>query len=83
MSVGRIVKEAEYIIENNATVRETAAFVGIGKSTVHKDVTEKLKYYDGELYEKVKKVLAINFSQKHLRGGFATKRKYENARHLK
>lgn len=79
----RILQEGKFIAETGSTVRKTAKAFGVSKSCVHKDVTEKLKYYDDELYEKVKKILAINFSQKHLRGGFATKRKYENARHSK
>ena len=76
MSVGRIVKEAEYIIENNATVRETAAFVGIGKSTVHKDVTEKLERIDADLFKKVRGVLDKNLKERHIRGGLATKKHY-------
>lgn len=67
----------EYIIKNNATVRKTASVFSIGKSTVHKDITEKLQKENKELYLKVKKVLDINKSQRHLRGGMATKLKYE------
>ncbi len=69
---------AKYIIENNATVRETAAYFGISKSTVHKDVTEKLYMQSISLYEAVRKILDINKSERHLRGGSATKRRYEN-----
>ena len=72
----RIIKEGEYIVEKGATVRETGKVFSLGKSTVHKDVTERLKYIDYELYEKVKKVLGFNLSERHIRGGNATKRKY-------
>ena len=67
---------AEYLIENGATVRQTAAHFGISKSTVHKDVTQILKRVDGSLYESVKSVLEINKQERHIRGGEATKRKY-------
>ena len=65
-----------YIIENNATVREAAAWFGISKSTVHKDVTEKLKRTDFVLYNQVKEVLDKNKAERHLRGGEATRIKY-------
>ena len=67
---------AEYVIETGATVRQTAAHFGISKSTVHKDLTYKLKMINPSLYEKVKIVLDINKSQRHLRGGEATRKKY-------
>ena len=73
----RVIKEAEYIIENNLTVRAAAIHFGISKSTVHKDVTERLKLLDADLYERVKKVLDVNLKERHLRGGSATKEKYE------
>lgn len=65
-----------YIIENNATVREAAAWFGISKSTVHKDVTEKLKRTNFVLYNQVKEVLDKNKAERHLRGGEATRIKY-------
>ncbi len=68
----------EYIIENKATVRKTAKEFGISKSTVHKDVSERLKYVDPHLYKKVKEVLEINKAQRHIRGGLATKNKYKH-----
>ena len=68
---------AKYLIENNATVRETAKVFGISKSTVHKDVTEKLSKINLSLYEIVLKVLQKNKSERHLRGGEATKRKFK------
>ena len=67
----------EYIVENNATVRSAAAEYGISKSTVHKDVTEILRNENRSLYLLVKKVLDRNKAERHLRGGEATKRKYQ------
>ena len=72
----RIVKEAEYIIENDATVRQTAAYIGIGKSTVHKDMTERLFFVAPNLYGSVREILEKNRLERHLRGGEATKNKY-------
>ena len=66
-----------YIVENNATVRATATRFGISKSTVHKDVTEKLYIENRQLYRVVKNILEKNKSERHLRGGEATKRKYQ------
>ena len=67
---------AKYVIENNATVRSTASHFGISKSTVHKDLTTKLKYISRPLYEQVKAILEQNKSERHIRGGEATRRKY-------
>ena len=67
---------ADYLIENSATVRNTAQHFGISKSTVHKDLTSKLKYINHRLYTEVKGILEINKSERHLRGGEATRRKY-------
>ena len=69
-----------YIVENNATVRATATRFGISKSTVHKDVTQALKNINRSLYLDVKSVLEKNKEERHLRGGEATKRKYEDKR---
>ena len=66
-----------YIVENNATVRATATRFGISKSTVHKDVTQVLKNTNKSLYLDVKSVLEKNKEERHLRGGEATRRKYE------
>jgi putative DeoR family transcriptional regulator (stage III sporulation protein D) len=74
--VDRIVEEAEYIAQTGATVRETAKIFLYSKSTVHKDVTDRLKKFDRELYHRVKKVLDKNLAERHIRGGLATKRKY-------
>ena len=68
---------ANYLIENKTTVRETAHHFGISKSTVHKDITEKLLKFNLPLYERVRSILQLNKSERHLRGGEATKRKYK------
>ena len=67
----------EYIKKNGATVRHTAGVFNISKSTVHKDVTERLKIKNPTLYSEVKKVLEINKSERHIRGGMATRKKYK------
>ncbi len=72
----RILVEAEYIVKTNSTVRAAAKHFGISKSTVHKDVTEKLKSIDKQLYEEVRRVLDVNLAERHIRGGMATKTKY-------
>ena len=69
---------AGYLIEHKATVRMAAKQFGISKSTVHKDVRERLKVIDPDLYLKVMKVLSYNKAVRHLRGGEATRRKYQN-----
>lgn len=67
---------AEYIVENKATVRQTAKVFGISKSTVHKDVTQRLLHISPGLAEEARKVLDVNKSERHIRGGLATKDKY-------
>ncbi len=73
----RAIMLAHYIVENGATVRATAKMYGISKSTVHKDITERLPKISVALASQVKKVLNYNKAQRHLRGGEATKHKYE------
>lgn len=73
----RILEEARYIITTGATVRQTAVKFHFSKSTVHKDVSERLKEFDLVLYKQVKQVLDVNLSERHIRGGEATKRKYQ------
>lgn len=75
--ISRAVVLGEYIIENEATVRATAKVFKISKSTVHKDVTERLKTSEPELYKAVKVVLERNKEERHIRGGLATRRKYK------
>lgn len=72
----RAVTLGQYIIENKATVRSAAKKFGISKSTVHKDVSERLEKEDPVLYAQVKSILEINKQERHIRGGLATKRKY-------
>ena len=72
----RCIKLAEYMIENHSTVRATAKHFGISKSTVHKDVAEKLPHIYAELYHKAKLFLDKNKAERHIRGGQATKDKY-------
>ena len=73
----RAVELGEYIIQSKATVRKTAKKFGISKSTVHKDVSERLPKIQPQLYPEVKKVLEQNKKERHIRGGLATKKKYE------
>ncbi|MCI7766580.1 MAG: sporulation transcriptional regulator SpoIIID [Oscillospiraceae bacterium] len=73
----RAVILGEYIVEKKATVRAAAKAFGISKSTVHKDLTEKLPHISASLYPEVKKVLETNKRERHIRGGMATKHKYE------
>ncbi len=74
--IDRIIEEGNYIATTGATVRQTAKIFHFSKSTVHKDVAERLNYIDKELYARVKKVLKINLDERHIRGGLATKKKY-------
>ncbi|ACL70523.1 sporulation transcriptional regulator SpoIIID [Halothermothrix orenii] len=73
----RVIEIANYIYETKATVRQAAKIYGVSKSTVHKDVTERLKKVDPKLAHKVKQVLEFNKAERHIRGGEATRRKYE------
>ncbi len=72
----RVIKCAEYVVETGCTVRACSAHFAISKSTVHKDVTERLLYIDPSLFAKVRQVLNLNLSERHIRGGDATKAKY-------
>lgn len=78
----RCVILGEYIVETRGTVREAAAEFGVSKSTVHKDLTEKLMKTDRQLYMKVKSILSKNKAERHLRGGQATKRKYNELKKI-
>ena len=68
---------AVYMIENRATVRAAAKKFGISKSTVHKDLSQRLPQYNQALYEQVKVILDTNKAQRHIRGGLATRKKYK------
>ncbi len=72
----RAVELGEYIVKHKATVRAAAKVFGISKSTVHMDVTDRLKNTDPALYYQVREILDLNKAQRHLRGGMATKEKY-------
>lgn len=74
----RAIEVAQYIIENNVTVREAAKKFGISKSTIHKDVAERLIQINPSLAKEVRKVLDVNKSERHIRGGMATREKYLN-----
>lgn len=74
--VNRIIDVANHINDTHDTIRKTAKLYGYSKSTIHHDVSIKLKNIDYALYQKTKKVLEENFIEKHIRGGEATKRKY-------
>ena len=72
----RAVLLGRYIVENKATVRAAAGYYGVSKSTVQMDVSERLKKINPSLYREVRKILDINKSERHIRGGKATKQKY-------
>lgn len=74
----RAVAIANYIIDHNATVRQTAKKFGISKSTVHKDVTDRLEDINPSLAARARIVLDVNKSERHIRGGLATKEKYQH-----
>ena len=79
----RACRLAEWIIDNRATVRAAAERFGVSKSTVHKDMTERLRKIDRLSYEKVRLILEQNKAERHIRGGNATKRKYHEQKLLK
>lgn len=79
----RAAEIAAYIIEHNATVRKAAKHFHISKSTVHKDVAERLAKANPQLHKQVKAVLEYNKSQRHIRGGLATRRKFMKAQNSK
>lgn len=74
----RACKLAVYIIETGATIRTAAQYFGISKSTVHKDLSYRLPHCNLSLYRQVRGILEENKAQRHIRGGMATKMKYEN-----
>lgn len=74
----RAITIAQYIIDSKATVRQAASRFGVSKSTMHKDMTERLPAINHTLAENVRKVLDINKSERHLRGGMATRAKYKH-----
>ena len=77
----RAISIANYIIDSNATVRQTAKTFGVSKSTVHKDVTDRLMQVNPALAKQARQVLDVNKSERHIRGGMATKEKYLHRQH--
>jgi len=76
----RTLQVAKYISETQHTIRKTAQVFNLSKSTVHNDLSKRLRKVDEKMYETVKKILEQNFEEKHLRGGMSTKKKYEKER---
>ncbi len=74
----RAIELAEYIVKNKTTVRAAAKRFGVSKSTVHMDVSERLKKLNPSLYNEVREILDINKAERHIRGGLATKQKFSN-----
>lgn len=74
----RVLEISSYIIESKSTVRQTAGVFGVSKSTVHKDLTERLPQLNDVIAAEVKEILENNKAERHLRGGMATKLKYEH-----
>lgn len=79
----RVLDIADYIVETGATVRAAASVFGVSKSTVHKDITERLRQINKALGEQVAAVLEVNRDERHIRGGMATKEKYMHLRENK
>ena len=76
----RALTEAEYIVNTKATVRDTAKTFDVSKSTVHKDISQRLEKLSPSLHQQVRQVLERNKQERHIRGGMATKEKYEQLR---
>lgn len=74
--IERVLEIANYILQSNDTVRATAGKFSVSKSTVHKDMTERLQEIDKELFLEVRRVLDVNLAERHIRGGIATQQKY-------
>ena len=74
----RAVEVANFIVDSKATVRETAKKFGISKSTVHKDIKDRLVHINPALASDVRRILEVNKAERHIRGGMATKKKYQN-----
>ena len=74
----RVLYQAKVMLDNHLTVREVAKIIGLSKSTIHKDLTEKLRLIDEELFDEIADLLEYNKNIRHIRGGQKTKEKYEN-----
>lgn len=79
----RVIEEAEYIIETEKTIRETAKIFNVSKSTVHKDLKERLKLINKELEKEVNKILKYHIDIRHIRGGESTRKKYQKTKNIK
>lgn len=79
----RVIDEAEYIIKTNETIRQTAKIFNVSKSTVHKDLKERLKYINKELEQEVNKILKYHIDIRHIRGGESTRKKYQKTKKIK
>lgn len=75
----RVLEVANYIIDSKSTIRKTAKMFGVSKSTIHKDITERLPKINPQIAKEAKKILDINKAERHIRGGRATKMKYKSA----
>jgi putative DeoR family transcriptional regulator (stage III sporulation protein D) len=75
----RVLEVAKYIIDSKATIRRTAKMFGVSKSTVHKDITERLPKINPQIAKEAKDILDLNKAERHIRGGRATKMKYKTA----
>ena len=78
----RVLYQAKVMLEDKLTVREVAKIIGLSKSTIHKDLTEKLRFIDEELYENIIDLLEYNKNIRHIRGGQKTKEKYANLKSI-
>lgn len=74
--IARVLEEGKYILDNDKTVREMSGIFGISKSTIHKDLRERLFLIDKDMYSKVSNVLQYHMDIRHIRGGESTKRKF-------
>ncbi len=79
----RVIREAEYIVKEESTIRKCASVFKVSKSTVHNDLSKRLEKIDRELYLKVRDIIETNKKLRHIRGGIATKEKYKELRHEK
>ena len=75
----RVLEIANYVVASSATVRQAAGIYGVSKSTVHKDITERLPDVDEDLAAQVRRILDLNKAERHIRGGEATRKKYRGA----
>ena len=79
----RVLEVANYIIDSKSTIRKTAKMFGVSKSTIHKDITERLPKINPQIAKEAKKILDINKAERHIRGGRATKMKYKSVNEWK